>query len=138
MVKTASSSHRKPDPVAPRDTPKVKKLLREMESLIKSDDKAASRLVAFVKEKGRRGRGRPPLDAVTRKSFILPVRLTGEPRYADEIERTLFNQLLAAQLSNGRFCKYTPLLGRKQEAHLFRKMNYLKYKASRLRAKLGR
>jgi RNA polymerase primary sigma factor len=29
-----------------------------------------------------------------------------------------------------------PLLNRKQEAHLFRKMNYLKYKASRLRAKL--
>ena len=29
-----------------------------------------------------------------------------------------------------------PLLGRKQEAHLFRKMNYLKYKATRLRAKL--
>ena len=85
MVKTASSSHRKPDPVAPRDTPKVKKLLREMESLIKSDDKAASRLVAFVKEKGRRGRGRPPLDAVTRKSFILPVRLTGEQR--DNLKR---------------------------------------------------
>jgi len=30
----------------------------------------------------------------------------------------------------------TPLLSRKQEAHLFRKMNYLKYKAARLRAKL--
>ena len=29
-----------------------------------------------------------------------------------------------------------PLLTRKQEAHLFRRMNYLKYKASRLRAKL--
>ena len=29
-----------------------------------------------------------------------------------------------------------PLLTRKQEAHLFRKMNYLKYKASRLRDKL--
>jgi RNA polymerase primary sigma factor len=29
-----------------------------------------------------------------------------------------------------------PLLTRRQEAHLFRKMNYLKYKASRLRAKL--
>ena len=29
-----------------------------------------------------------------------------------------------------------PLLTRKQEAHLFRKMNYLKYKAGRLRAKL--
>ena len=29
-----------------------------------------------------------------------------------------------------------PLLTRKQEAHLFRKMNYLKYKAARLRAKL--
>ena len=29
-----------------------------------------------------------------------------------------------------------PLLTRKQEAHLFRKMNYLKYKARRLRAKL--
>jgi RNA polymerase primary sigma factor/RNA polymerase sigma factor len=30
-----------------------------------------------------------------------------------------------------------PLLTRKQEAHLFRKMNYLKYKANRLRAKLN-
>lgn len=30
----------------------------------------------------------------------------------------------------------TPLLSRKQEAHQFRKMNYLKYKAARLRAKL--
>lgn len=30
----------------------------------------------------------------------------------------------------------TPLLTRKQEAHLFRKMNYLKYRATRLRAKL--
>jgi RNA polymerase primary sigma factor/RNA polymerase sigma factor len=29
-----------------------------------------------------------------------------------------------------------PLLNRKQEAHLFRKMNYLKYKAAKLRAKL--
>jgi RNA polymerase primary sigma factor len=29
-----------------------------------------------------------------------------------------------------------PLLARRQEAHLFRKMNYLKYKAARLRAKL--
>jgi RNA polymerase primary sigma factor len=29
-----------------------------------------------------------------------------------------------------------PLLTRKQEAHLFRKMNYLKYKANRLRGKL--
>ncbi len=29
-----------------------------------------------------------------------------------------------------------PLLSRRQEAHLFRKMNYLKFKASRLRAKL--
>jgi RNA polymerase primary sigma factor len=29
-----------------------------------------------------------------------------------------------------------PLLSRKQEAHLFRKMNYLKYKAGRLRGKL--
>lgn len=30
----------------------------------------------------------------------------------------------------------TPLLSREQEAHLFRKMNYLKYKAARLRASL--
>ncbi|MFH1264420.1 MAG: sigma factor, partial [Planctomycetota bacterium] len=30
----------------------------------------------------------------------------------------------------------TPLLTRQQEAHLFRKMNYLKYKAARLRARL--
>ncbi len=30
----------------------------------------------------------------------------------------------------------TPLLSRRQEAHLFRKMNYLKFKATKLRAKL--
>ena len=31
-----------------------------------------------------------------------------------------------------------PLLSRNQEAHLFRKMNFLKYKASKLREKLDR
>lgn len=43
------------------------------------------------------------------------LRLTGEPQYADEIERTLYNQLLGAQdPRNGSICPFTPLLGRKR------------------------
>jgi hypothetical protein len=42
------------------------------------------------------------------------LRATGEPQYADEIERTVFNQLLAAQdPRNGNICYFTPLVGRK-------------------------
>ncbi len=43
------------------------------------------------------------------------LRLTGEPRYAAEIERTVYNQLLAAQDPvNGNICYFTPLNGRKE------------------------
>jgi Uncharacterized protein conserved in bacteria len=42
------------------------------------------------------------------------LRLTGEQRYADELERTVYNQLLAAQdPANGNICYFTPLVGRK-------------------------
>lgn len=42
------------------------------------------------------------------------LRLTGEARYADEAERTIYNHLLAAQLPGGdQWCYYTPLDGRK-------------------------
>lgn len=42
-------------------------------------------------------------------------RLTGEARYADEMERTIFNALLAAQHpGDGRLSYLAPLLGRKR------------------------
>lgn len=42
------------------------------------------------------------------------LRLTGDIKYADEIERTVFNQLLAAQdPKTGNICYFTPLNGRK-------------------------
>jgi DUF1680 family protein len=42
------------------------------------------------------------------------LRLTGDVKYADELERTVFNQLLAAQDPNsGNICYFTPLIGRK-------------------------
>lgn len=42
------------------------------------------------------------------------LRLTGEARYAQEIERTVFNQLLAAQdPQTGNICYFTPMNGRK-------------------------
>ena len=42
------------------------------------------------------------------------LRITGEHKYADELERTVFNQLLAAQNpQNGNICYFTPLIGRK-------------------------
>jgi len=45
------------------------------------------------------------------------LRVTGEARYADQIERTVYNQLLAAQdPRNGRLCPFTPLNGRKRPA----------------------
>jgi DUF1680 family protein len=43
------------------------------------------------------------------------LRLTGEAKYAQEIERTVFNQLLAAQeTQTGNICYFTPMNGRKQ------------------------
>ena len=45
------------------------------------------------------------------------LRLTGEPQYADELERTIYNQLLGAQDPyNGEACSFTPLVGRKRPA----------------------
>lgn len=42
------------------------------------------------------------------------LRLTGEARYADELERTIFNQLLAAQdPATGDICYFTPMNGAK-------------------------
>lgn len=42
------------------------------------------------------------------------LRLTGEARYADELEKTIFNQLLAAQdAQTGDICYFTPMNGRK-------------------------
>ncbi len=42
------------------------------------------------------------------------LRVTGEPQYADHLERTVYNQLLGAQdPENGNICSYTPLVGRK-------------------------
>ena len=43
------------------------------------------------------------------------LRLTGEPRYASEIERTVYNQLLGSQdPHNGSISRFTPLVGRKR------------------------
>lgn len=43
------------------------------------------------------------------------LQLTGEARYGGEIERTVFNHLLAAQdPADGRFCYYTGLAGEKE------------------------
>jgi len=42
------------------------------------------------------------------------LRLTGEPQYADELERTTYNALLGAQdARTGNICYFTPLNGRK-------------------------
>lgn len=42
------------------------------------------------------------------------LRLTGEPRYAGEIERTVYNQLLGSQdPRTGNISRFTPLVGRK-------------------------
>ncbi len=41
------------------------------------------------------------------------LRLTGEARFGDQIERAMFNHLAAAQAADGeRWCYYTPLVGR--------------------------
>jgi DUF1680 family protein len=43
------------------------------------------------------------------------MRLTGAPEYAEEIERTVYNQLLGAQdPHNGNICYFTPLNGTKK------------------------
>jgi hypothetical protein len=43
------------------------------------------------------------------------LRLTGEARFGEELERSIFNQLLAAQNPrNGDICYFTPLNGRKK------------------------
>ena len=43
------------------------------------------------------------------------LRLTGEAKYAQELERTVFNQLLAAQdPATGNICYFTPLNGKKE------------------------
>ena len=42
------------------------------------------------------------------------LRLTGEPKYADVLEQTIYNHLLAAQKPDGKaFCYFTPLEGKK-------------------------
>jgi DUF1680 family protein len=42
------------------------------------------------------------------------LRLTGEPQYAEQLEHTVYNALLAAQDSkNGNICYFTPLNGKK-------------------------
>jgi DUF1680 family protein len=46
------------------------------------------------------------------------LRLTGEARYADQIERTIYNQLLGAQnFRNGDISYFTPLDGRRKAVH---------------------
>ena len=45
------------------------------------------------------------------------LRLTGESKYGDQLERTIFNQLLAAQNpANGDICYFTPLNGHKDSS----------------------
>jgi len=45
------------------------------------------------------------------------LRLTGDPAYADEIERTTYNALLGAQSQDGTWwCSHTPLAGTKERA----------------------
>ncbi len=45
------------------------------------------------------------------------LRLTGDPVYAGELERTLYNQLLASQdPRTGNICTFTPMVGRRRPA----------------------
>jgi DUF1680 family protein len=45
------------------------------------------------------------------------LRMTGEARYADQIERTMYNSLIAAQETDGTWwCHYNPLEGHRQPA----------------------
>jgi hypothetical protein len=90
MVKAAGPPHSKPGLLEGRGSPRIRKLLRELESLIEEDQTAASRLVDFVKEKGNRGRGRPPLDTTSRRSVVVTVRLTGEQR--ERLKRCAFQK----------------------------------------------
>ena len=47
------------------------------------------------------------------------LRLTGESRYADEMEITLYNSLLAAQMPQGNWWAYfTPLMGERTASHI--------------------
>ncbi len=81
-----------------------------------------------------------PLDFITNPSFSrirsqkAEARVIGPPPPAETAQKK-------ARLPSGlppylASLYEVPLLTRKQEAHLFRKMNYLKYRAGRLRAKL--
>jgi hypothetical protein len=46
------------------------------------------------------------------------LRLKGEAKYADQLERTIYNQLIAAQeKSTGDICYFTPLMGTKKPGH---------------------
>lgn len=46
------------------------------------------------------------------------LKLTGEAKYADQLERTIYNALLAAQnAENGDICYFTPLVGPKPYVH---------------------
>jgi DUF1680 family protein len=46
------------------------------------------------------------------------LRLTADPRYADQLERTIYNALIAAQNpENGDICYFTPLVGTKPYTH---------------------
>ena len=47
------------------------------------------------------------------------LRLTGESRYADEMEITLYNALIAAQMPQGNWWAYfTPLMGERTASHI--------------------
>jgi uncharacterized protein len=46
------------------------------------------------------------------------LKLTGEAKYADQLERTIYNALIAAQnADNGDICYFTPLVGAKPYTH---------------------
>jgi DUF1680 family protein len=46
------------------------------------------------------------------------LRLKGEAKFADQLERTIYNQLLAAQeKGSGDICYFTPLMGAKKPTH---------------------
>lgn len=46
------------------------------------------------------------------------LKLTADPKYADQLERTTYNALLAAQnAQNGDICYFTPLVGAKPYTH---------------------
>jgi uncharacterized protein len=64
------------------------------------------------------GRGANPCETCVTVTWLRLtaelIRLTGEARFGDQIERTLFNHLAAAQRPDGaEWCYFTPLLGTK-------------------------